>query len=459
MKRKYIYLYLFFLLILILIYFPALSRWTINGDEAISLANIKNYPLKNILLNFFAMGGVHYQPLAKLTDIFFRSFLPSFQLIHFVNLGIFAFIPLFFSINISLFLPHILSLLLAIAFSISPFLYYHIFTISGIANSLILLSLLLLILILIRSYKTKSVSDRRYRFALLILIVSIFIKETFLINFFLFLIISLVKYKFKIVKTAFTVWPVAVLIALYFILRFGTLGQNDPNYTYIVNWPKLKENLLLIIPWLVNYPRGWQYGVPLAKPFFYLPLVFVNLSVYFLLYVYMILRKPKVFAVIIAGIVISLLPYLFLSRILVHHIDITYLLVFSGLLYSASLLKPFSRRLSIIIVFFIIIDQALTLSITLPQWTRYSFVGVSNETAQNFINTVKSAKIKNYNRVCIISHIDGAWPTANGRLINLLTDKNLEIISTENSIVPDACQNSQSLIFKNDSRKYYDYRN
>lgn len=423
-------------------------RWTINGDELYSLTAIKNYSINLFFENFIKIGSGHYQPLIAPITLLFSFFLPSFQLIHLVNLIIFSLIPLLVFININLFFSVITSVLLTLVFILSPLFYYHIFAFNAIANTFMLITNLLMIYILFKKVKNKIF------LATIVFIISMFIKETFIVNFFILFLIIFITKKKSLIKTLKNLIPYLILIFLYFFIRLKSFVPSDPNYAFILTFSKLKENLLLIIPWLLNYPRGWQYGVPLPKPLFINLFIFVNFITVIFLYLNLVLKKFKVFVIILVAFLITLLPYLFLNRILVHHIDNTYFVFFTGVVFSLYLLYKQKNGLAITILIFIFINSLVFFSFTLPQWTKYSFVAVSNETALNYIDVLKKNEINSYERICIINHDKGSWPTEEGKLAEFIINKPIAIFSTKTQEIPIICKKNMSLILKNDDRNY-----
>lgn len=442
------FIYLLLFSILYFLYSPYLLRWTINGDELYVLTAVKNHSINLLIKNFTEIGSGHYQPLMPFFALLFSYFLPSFQLVHIVNLVIFTFIPLLAFININLFFPVVVSLLLTIAFTLSPFFYYHIFAISGIANTLTLITNLLMIYILIKKFKNKVLP------ASIIFIISVFIKETFIVNYFILGLIIFVAQKKSLIKTLKNLIPISVFVFLYFFIRLRSFGPGDPDYAFILTFNKLKENLLLMIPWLLNYPRGWQYGVPLPKPFFINLIIFINLIAVFFLYLNLILKKFVVFVIVLVAFLITLLPYLFLNRILVHHIDNAYLIFFTGIIFSLYLLNKQRKSLAKLIIGLLFFSNVFLFSFSLPQWTKYSFVAVSNETAQNYINILKKTDTNSYDRICIVNHDKGSWPTEDGKLAEFIIKKPILIFSTKTQKIPIICKNNRSLILKNDDRNY-----
>lgn len=449
-KRSFLsFIYLGLFSFLLLIFSKYLLNWTINGDELYTLSAVKNYPTKLIFENFIKIGTGHYQPLIVPVAIFLSYFLPSFQLVHVINLIIFTFIPLLVFININLFLPVIASFLLTIAFVLSPFFYYHIFAISGIANTLMLITNLLMIYVLLTKFKSKIF------LASIIFIISVFIKETFIVNYFILGLIIFLSSKKSLIKTFKNLIPISIFVFLYFFIRLRSFGPGgDPNYSFVLTLGKLKENLLLIVPWLLSYPRGWQYGVPMPKPFFINLVILINFFAIILLYINLFLKKFVGFVIIFLAFLITLLPYLFLNRILVHHIDNAYLVFFTGIIFSIYLLYKQNKELTKFVIGLLLVVNVILFSFTLPQWTKYSFVGVSNETAKNYIDVLNKFHADSYDRICIINHDKGSWPTEDGKLAEFMIKKPISIVSTKSQEFPTICNSNKTLLLKNNERNY-----
>ena len=290
--------------------------------------------------------------------------------------------------------------------------------------------------------------------SILLFILSIFIKETFLINLYLVSLTTYIRFKKNLKKSLKIIIPLVVIVLVFFYFRSKSLGSNNIYYKYVISVYKLKETFSLFIPWLFNYPVGWQYGVGLPISIFYKLAIFINIIIISLVYLYLLIKKPLIFMIVGVGIAITLLPYLFLSRILVFHFDQTYLIFFLGTAYSLSLIRKSKITLSSLAVVVILFIQVITIFTVLPQWTRYSFVGESNEIANNFIQSLTKAKIGSYRRLCIINHFKGSWPTGDGVLASYISPRPLQIFSTSSSSIPTDCLSDKSLILKNEDKEY-----
>ena len=89
-----------------------------------------------------------------------------------------------------------------------------------------------------------------------------------------------------------------------------------------------------------------------------------------------------------------------------------------------------------------------------PQWIRYSFVAVANDTAHNFAAALRANRIEEYANLCIISHDEGSWATEEGKLARFITKKPISVFSTRENKVPVECQNPETLILSNNHRIY-----
>ena len=450
---KYITRYLAVFCILLIVYNPYLKDWTLNGDELIVLEVGRNDSVKDFLKRFIYNGPGHYSPLIfALWKLY--ALLPShFALIHLVNLALFALAPFLLLISLELLLPTILSILLTCILILSPIYYYHVYVISAHANTLSLVIFFLMFYLLL---KTRKKPKAKYLYiSLIFFLLSFFVRETFLINFFILLITANFYFKKNVKKTLLLIIPLGVIVLIFFYLRSKTLSQNNIYYSYIFNFYKLKDTVLFFTPWLFNYPAGWQYGVSQPPPFYYLFLVLSNIFITLGIYLYLYLKKPVVLFLILAGGVITLLPYFFLSRILVFYLDLTYPIWLLGIAYTLSLLRKRYARLTVITVIFIFFIQIFTAAWVIPQWVKHSFAGESNEIAKNFIKALQSAKIDNYQSLCITNHVKGRWPTYEGKLAKYFAGHNLDVISTPGQEVPDICLKRDSLILKNEGNTYF----
>lgn len=449
---KYIGVYLVLFLVLFFIYFPHLYKWTINGDELIVLDIAENFSLKSFLANFVYTGPGHYQPLIFPFLKIYQILLSSFANTHLVNLVLFTFVPYFLFICLRLLLPTLSSLLLAIAFSLSPIFYFHIFAINAVANTVMLLINLCLVYFFLKTGK-KAKTSYLY-ISIILFILSIFIKETFLINFYLIFLITYLKFRKNISKFLKIMIPLGLVVIIYFFFRSKSLATNNIYYKYIISFYKLRETTSLFVPWLFNFPKGWQYGVKLPASKLYLLTVFLNIITVSSLYTFLLIRKQIIFVIVLIGLIITLLPYIFLSRILVFHFDQSYLIFFLGIAYSLSILNKTNVKASTLTAVLILFIPLLTVFTILPQWTRYSFVGESNEIASNFIQVITKAKIESYDNLCIVNHFKGSWPTDEGRLANYISKKPLQIFSSSSPVIPKDCLREKSLVLKNEDRKY-----
>jgi len=196
------------------------------------------------------------------------------------------------------------------------------------------------------------------------------------------------------------------------------------------------SNIKYFFAWLINYPYGWQMGMPLPKSPIYLCLV----AIYVIFLLFMIIqsfrvKKKKAFELTLVFFC-SLLPFYFLNRVLVYYLNLPYLffliLLFLGLSekhkkFPCLTLLKISPRFSNIIsklglIFFIVLNFYFSFTIK-KQWLEFSFVAVAEKKAQNFWFTLSNLSINqnlNLKKICLLfSRNDSLWAIANGDLAKL----------------------------------------
>jgi len=241
---------------------------------------------------------------------------------------------------------------------------------------------------------------------------------------------------------------------IFYVLKILIYKQNTPGYSYTFSLQLLLENLKHTFLWLINYRHGWPMGMPLPTSIVFPLAVIMNTLFIGVSFIYLFLKKRKVFLLLLIWIFISLLPFYFLNRILVHHINIANFTVFIAV---AFLLDSINRKYQIYLLLFYLVVQ-LFLSLTIrKQWLIYSFSSVGAEVAQNFYNQIiKNYDEKKYNQLCLVNfYSDSAdWATQNGQEINTFTKKPVKIIINSKNDIPRECKNNQTLVIKQSSRNF-----
>jgi hypothetical protein len=422
---KLFFIYLTFFFSLLFFYGKDLVNYVPNGDDLVLLGvaptNITS------VANRFVQFDNQYRPLSHLLFNIFRIFSWNTSQIFILNLSIVSLVPflIFLLFQKS---KHRLPIFFAtLSLFLSPFFYYHFFTLAGFINILLLISQLSLLLILFS--KSKNI-----KLAVVIFISSIFLKENFLLNTLLLILIFYKKYnlsqKFKIYTS------LALLFTFgYFLFRLSVYKVVDPNYSFIFTFAKAKENILLIISWLFNYPRGWQYGAPLSKNIFIYLIPFSTI----ILYTVFVLKANKKFLILISVFLfLSIAPFIFLNRILVFYFDASIIIL------SLALLKT-NYKFSLPLIFISLLQYFLIY----PQWQQYSFIALSNRTARNYLKTISSVDTSPYENICLVGDQSSNWSIDNGKLANVYFQTDFPVVKqcTQKSLIIES--QGESFFIKN----------
>jgi hypothetical protein len=349
--------------------------------------------------------------------------------------------------NIQRFVGKKESYILAFATIISPIFYYHIFAISSLNNSLMLLVSLSLIALINFSEKKRSESIFKIYVGFLLFLCSILIKETFLINLFLFIIIV-----WQNARKRFLLWsvPAIILSMAYIAVHVLFFSSVDPNYSLTITFSKFIENILLIGSWLLAFPRGWQYGAPEPRNIFTL-LVTLGMCFSFISSFITIFRKSRpVFFVSIVAIFFSIISFLFLNRILVYYLDSAFILI---VILVAFATRKMSKQLAKIVIIAFCASSLLHHIVVYQQWQKYSFVSRANMTAKNYIRVIEQLDLSQYQNLCILNHTEGKWATQDGNLAHYITRSTINIISIPGKVAPRECA-TNSVILLNDGVNY-----
>ncbi len=436
------------LLFLALIYGPQLLNYIPSGDDLVNMS-IAPRSIADIV-RLFSTFGTQYRPVTQTLFLIYRGLLPHFSVMFFINLALFSSVIILLFYNLRRFITKKIALIIACAAALSPIFYYHIFALSALNNTLMLISSLILLLLIDMENKLSSNPQARKTLyvAAAIVLFSTFIKETFVLNVFLFSVIAWQKAGSKK-----WLWISAATISsiIYLGLHAILYPSLDPNYAVVLSPQKFIENLLLIGSWLVAYPRGWQYGAPEPKNIFTF-LITISMSMSFIIaYISVFLEKKKFHIIFFTGaLFFSIVPYLFLQRVLVYYADAAFiiLIVMMGLAMS----KKFHKRAFVLSLFFCVIS-ALHFLLIYTQWHQYSFVARSNMAARNYMREVSKLDLSKYKNLCILNHTEGTWGTHNGNLVTYATGSLIHVISTPLKDIPNECLDS-SVILRNDGIDY-----
>jgi len=445
---NFVITFLLFYSFLIFIFAPTLKTYVLSGDDLFSISNAY-VTYEQVVAQFTVFSGA-FRPLGHIVFNIYKLFLPHFTTIFLINLSLVALVQTLLFNFLRKIVPQWISAAIACIVFLSPIFYYHIFTISGTNNILMLVAhLLLLQLVRVEYEKHRPI---KIIWGLMIFIISIFIKETFLLN---GLILSLIAYQNSERKKTFYMWLVAVIgiTGLYIVFRMGQYIVTDVNYSFVYTPSKLLENLASIASWMLNYPRGWQYGAPLPKTISTFLIAGLTCLIAGLTLSILMIKKTKLGLFLGMAFILSLAPYLFLNRILIYYLDGAIIVFFISIAFA---LNNFPKKKQLFLIALLISICMSHFFIIYPQWHKYSFVANANETAKNYIYTLSKSNVLEYDAICILNHNKGAWATENGNLANFLYSKKFKIISTLDTKKPKEC-GKESLVLINDERSYLLY--
>ncbi len=434
---------------LLVLYGNILKTYIPSGDDLYMISGAPT-TFTDFISRFGDFSG-QYRPLGTLFFNIYKPLILHYALMFLLNLTIFAWVPTLLYTILRRFVSMTIATLLTIAMMITPIMFYHIFALAGLNNTLVLISALLLTYI---ALETKGQTRLSTIIASVgVWIVTIGIKETFLLHSFLLSIICYRAFSKKI--SVYYILGIWIVTFGFIAVHMLSYKQVDPNYSFIFSTQQIVTNMGLIIPWLINFPRGWQYGAPLPRSIFAFPIILVWISTMALVVGLIRKNSRKHLALIVVALVISLSPYLFLSRVLTYYLDATVCIIIFCIAYGIRHI-PVGRGVAIISVFCLAaLAHFLIIS---PQWHTYSFVANANETAHNFVQTVSTSVHPSTDTVCIVNHTKGAWATQDGQLIHLVYPaRDIKVVSTPLSSPPSVCRKKSAVILVNDDRKYHVY--
>lgn len=166
-----------------------LKNWSLSGDDLYSLSNsISNV---NILIDrIFQSFSGQYRHITYYLFHFYKLLLPNFLSIFLVHLGLLSFIPTLLYYILGKFRNAWLKYTIIFAFFSNPIFYYHTYTISSLAN--ILICIITLILLYYFENRKKLLSWKYSILFLFLVLLSIAIKETFIVPLTIFLYGSII---------------------------------------------------------------------------------------------------------------------------------------------------------------------------------------------------------------------------------------------------------------------------
>lgn len=450
--KRFSLVFLLSLVVFWLINGASLRNWSLSGDDLYSLTNAFDNPYKfSIGLKIFSG---QYRPLSYALFSFYKYFLPNFFLIFllhsFLNVLLFA----LFIFLLSKKLGMAKKFLITLPILFSPIFYYHVFTISSLANLLMCIIFLLLVLIL----KQKEIKFNLLYFSFFLVFLSFFIKEAFLIHLALFVLIQLKAIRQGKIQASFHFLGLAGIIFAFFIIKRVSAYSwsfNSDDF-FVFSLKKVLENIFHILMWLLNFPKGWQYGVPIRSLLHYL-FSFFNLIILTAVFILSFIKNKLKTLTLFVLMFLSIAPFLFLKSVMPYYMDTFFLLFLLTVQEAYFVLKKTNNKLAYIFISIFLFLNISNLFLAKNQWLEYSFVARANQAAKNYRKILEDNDYYNKEQICISKHHRGVWATEDGNLAKHLSKKEFEIISTQSAELPKKCFINDSLNLKNDAWDYFLY--
>lgn len=452
-------LWLLFSGVILLLNYRILANWSLSGDDLYLLTASIASP-RSVLDALLHQWSGQYRHITSFALTAYKALIPDFQLIFLVHTILFATLPalLVFALDNRLSLWQ--KVLIALPILFSPIFFYHTFTISSLANVLMCIVTLLLLYYWKNRAKYTGVLSTLFFFGIALL--SVAIKETFVLPLALFVVIQLSQFRLHRAQTVLSLIGVAGVMGIYVIMRLLGYSNDMTNaYYFDVSASRLTSTAAHWIAWMIGYPMGWQYGAPIRLPIVQPVLSLLYLGFYATVLNFGWMTDGRILAVFLglSAAVFSLLG--FLSQTHVFYLDLLFILfsVYFGSVV-ASLLSTKSKIANGMIISWLVLN-IVSMLIIKPQWLEYSFVARAEESAQNFAKVLRENNAKTYQRICIINHDRGTFGTEDGNLANYMGIGTFDIESTSSAEVPNECLNSESLTLSNDVWSYsvYDTKN
>ncbi len=436
--------------------FHYLRTWSLSGDDLYSLTN-SIASIQILITKLFTEFTGQYRHITYYLFHFYKLLLPNFLIIFLVHGTFLSLIPtiLFFILKEKINTKF--NIIITACFFLSPIFYYHTYTISSLAN--VLMSIITLIFIYYYEHRHKYNTWRDSIFFLLLVFIAMAIKETFIVPLSIYCLVQIIHITKKN-RFSFLFLSLAVGAFLaYLSIRIVGYSNNTPqDYYFVFNFRHTLENILHIIAWLMNYPKGWQYGAPLRYHFWQPLISAINFCIFLLIFIVGLMKKKSIIIIYGLFIMASVILFIFLNHIHLFYMDLPFLLLLIlgvKIIQITQKTRPTLTRL-IIIIFFA--TNLWNLKFIKPQWLQHSFVAKANQAAQNYLNILNTHNYQKYNTICIANHQRGSFGTEQGNLINHISRNNFEIYSIKNTELPEECFKDTSLILINDAWSYSIYK-
>ena len=244
-----------------------------------------------------------------------------------------------------------------------------------------------------------------------------------------------------------------IAFGFYSTLRLISYQSGDANYGYSLKFSTLSTNSLHFVAWLNDYPKGWQYGTPVTPKTQAVTLSLLQLGLIGVLGYFAARFRFRLFTYLFFIFIAALGPYYFLNRVLVFYLDLAYTALFLIISLGWLVVYEKSKKWGVALLVVLVCASLIKFMVYYPQWHQFSFVGVAQAIAANYLNTLEQGQFQKFRQICILDHQDGSWATENGQLATHLFQ--VPVISTNLGLLPKNCNQATDLILRNSGRTYH----
>ena len=428
---------IFFFLINLLLWGRYLLNLTLNGDDVYMLVEVLDY-LYNFTDKLLDVSG-QYRPLGRLFYLVYYPQRFSFSSLYFLHLVFYSLIQWFFFIVVRKKLNFTSAIILTLFIFLNPIFYYHIFTIAADVNLIIIFILLLMIWL---------IEEKKYLLTIPLFLVSIFLKETFIL---LLPLVFLAIYKSSLnrKKKISLATCLSMTTGGYFLIRSLSYQQIDSAYSFVFTFQKGFENIGNFAAWLLNHPRGGEFGYYGFRNLFNYLNSLMILVIWTVGFINAFIKKNAWLIILVSVFLLSLSPFIFLNRTLLFYMDVPFMTL--GLLLAYFVTQKTFKYLMPVMIVSIILSYAAFFN----KWISYSFVANSQLIASNLMTAIQPHDLDGINEICIMEHGLGSWPTSKGRIIYLLRPEyNGKIYSLKGESSKYCQDQNRSLSFRNENVEY-----
>ena len=324
----------------------------------------------------------------------------------------------------------------SIIYGVSHIVFFDVFNLTGLVDQIFLLFGLTSILLVWRG---------KIGWAWLLFILTMFSKESFVT---VLLVISYRLWQKKASWKQYLIFWAPTIV--YFGLKLALYRQQGSAYSYVINFPTLRQNLFDYGLWLINWRHGWQMGMPYPPHALY-DWVSVGYLVLLIIGIGKAWQeKREIFWLGLGWGLSGLLPFYFLGRALPFYLELS--LIGLALTVSGGIAVMKGKWLYSLVLVGIAIYMSLT---TKAQWVENSFSARGVLAAEQYKREViDKYDWSLYDKLCLTGMGEyELWATGVGELVNLLPHREIDIVI--NPLIENVkCHTKESLEIEYRDGKY-----